>query len=184
MVTCRDIIKRALQQARIVPLGRDPSAKEAEAGLSALQGIYDGWFASGMFGRLKDVDATGAYVAEEGERITGAATVTKPTQVDDESSPTGKRPPYELSAIVNVTAGANWLWTDGAWVNCSGLTLDGIAPLASRDKEGLSSLLAAYLAEGFGQSVGPKTEARGIRFQGNVSHKFGSTQPEPVAEYF
>lgn len=36
MATCRDIVKRALQQARIVPLGRDPSAKEVEAGLLAL----------------------------------------------------------------------------------------------------------------------------------------------------
>lgn len=137
-----------------------------------------------MFGTLKDIDTTGAYTANEGERVTGAASVTKPTQVDAGCSASGKRPPYELSAIVDVTAGANWLWIGGAWVNCAGLTLDDAAPLSTRDQEGLSSLLASYLAEGFGESVGPKTEARGIRFQGSVSHKFGSTQPEPQAEYF
>lgn len=184
MATCRDIITRALQQARIVPLGRQPSDKEAEVGLVALQGIYDGWFANGMFGTLKDVDATGTYEASEGDRVTGATTVTKPTQVDDGCSPTGKRPPYELSAIVDVDAGENWLWSSGAWVNCSGLALGDNAPLSERDREGLSSYLAIYLAEGFGQSVGPMTAQRGLKFVGSVSHKFGSTQASQAAEFF
>lgn len=184
MATCRDIVTRALQQAGIVPLGRDPAAKEADAAMLALQGIYDGWFAGGMFGTLKDVDASGAYAANPKERVTGAATVTKPTQIEDGTSETGYRPPYELSAIVDVTNGANWLWLDGAWVNCTGLTLDDEAPLSSRDREGLSAFLAIYLSEGYGGAVGPRTEARGVRFQGSISHKFGSSQAAPVGEYF
>lgn len=181
MATCRDIITRALQQARIVPLGRAPATKEAEAGMIALQGIYDGWFASGMFGTLADIDASGDYEANEGERITGATTVTKPTLIDSE---TGYRPPYELSAIVDVTNGNNWLWIGGAWVDCAALTLTDDAPLSSRDREGLSAHLATYLAEGFGQSVGAMTARRGQMFVGNVSYKFGSTQADRTAEYF
>lgn len=184
MPTCRDVIKRALQQARIVALGRDPSAKEVEAGMLALQGLYDGWFASGMFGTLVDVDASGTYEANEGERIAGASSVVKPSQIEDACSDTGYRPPYELAAIVDVTAAARWLWIDGAWVNCAGLTLGDSAPLASRDSEGLSALLATYLAEGYGTEVGPMTARRGLVFQGGVSHKFGSTQPTVPSEYF
>ena len=184
MATCRDIITRALQQARIIALGRTPSDKEANAGLLALQGIYDGWFVSRMFGELKDVEATGTYEANEGERITGASTVTKPTRIADECSDTDYRPPYELSAIVDVTNGANWLWSNGTWVNCSGLALGDNAPLAERDSEGLSSLLAIYLAEGFGQAVGPMTARRGMLFNGSVSGKAGSTQPEQAREFF
>lgn len=183
MTTCRDIITRALQQARIVALNRDPTASEAAAGMLSLQGIYDGWFASGMFGTLTDIDATGAYEANEGERITGASSVTKPTQIDAISD-TGFRPPYELSAIVDVTNGNRWLWIDGAWVDCAGLTLDDTAPLATRDREGLSALLATYLAEGYGSEVGPMTARRGLTFQGGVSHKFGSTRDAPASDYF
>lgn len=183
MATCRDIITRALQQARIVPLGRAPATKEAEAGMVALQGIYDGWFASGMFGTLKDIDASGDYEANEGERITGATTVTKPTQIDADTD-TGYRPPYELSAIVDVTNGNNWLWAGGAWVDCVGLSLTDEAPLSNRDREGLSAHLATYLAEGFGQSVGAMTARRGQMFVGMLAYKFGSTQAARSAEYF
>jgi hypothetical protein len=184
MATCRDIVTRALQQAGIVALGREPSAKEAEAGMLALQGLYDGWFASGMFGTLKDIDASGTYEANEGERVTGASSVTKPTRIADACSASRYRPPYELSAIVDVTAGANWLWIDGAWVNCSGLALGDAAPLSTRDSEGLSSLLASYFAEGFGGSIGPMTARRAAQFQGNVSHKFGSTQAPVEGDFF
>lgn len=184
MATCRDIITRALQQARIVPLGRTPATKEAEAGMIALQGIYDGWFASGMFGTLTDIDTSGAYEANEGERIIGASSVTKPTQIEGADTESGYRPPYELSAIVDVTNGNRWLWIDGTWVDCAALTLDSEAPLSTRDREGLSAHLATYLAEGFGQSVGAMTARRGQQFVGSVSYKFGSTQGARTAEYF
>lgn len=181
MATCRDIITRALRMGRVT---RSPTAREADEGLGALQGVYDAWFTSGMFGRLSDVDATGAYTAKEGERVTGASSITKPTQLDDGCSPTGTRRPYEMSAIVDATNAVNWLWIDGEWVNCTGLTLDSDAPLSSKGAEGLAALISYHIAEDFGGSLGPARTQQAMRFQGSISHKFGSTQPEPVGEYF
>lgn len=182
MPTCRDIITRALQQATIVPLRGTPTAAEADAGLSALIGMYEGWVSDGMFGRLKDVYKTEDYTAEEGQRIySTGGTVTLPLTID--SGP-DERAPYDLSAIsIHDGEWHHWLW-DGAWIELTGLTLDSDAPLASRDREGLSSALAAYLAEGFGGSVGPKTELRGARFLNSISLKFGSTQAARETDYF
>lgn len=184
MATCRDIVKRALQQAGIVALGRDPTAKEAEAGMLALQGIYDGWVASGMFGRLTDVYKSADYTAQPGERVfADDATITLPDTVDD-TDVGGSRVPRDLSAIsVNDGTWRHWVWT-GAWTELTGLSLDDTAPLAERDQEGLAALLASYLAEGFGGQIGPMTSRRASQFQGSISHKFGSTQPASTAEYF
>jgi len=184
MPTCRDIIRRALQQARIVALGRDPTAKESEAGMLALQGIYDGWVTSGMFGRLTDVYKSEDYTAQPGERIfADDATITLPDTVDDTDNG-GTRVPYDLAAIsVNDGGWRHWVWT-GVWTELTGLTLDDTAPLSDRDSEGLSALLASYLAEGFGTEIGQMTSRRAAQFQGSISHKFGSTQPATTAEYF
>lgn len=183
MATCRSVITRALQQARIVPLGRDPTSKEAEAGMLALQGIYDGWATGGMFGRLTDVYKTEDYEAQPGERVFAAdsSTITRAATVEGDE---GTRTPRDLEQIsIHVADWQHWIWT-GSWVALSGLTLDDEAPLSERDQEGLSSLLAIYLAEGFGESVGQMTASRGMRFQGRVSHKFGSTQDAVASDYF
>lgn len=182
MATCRDIIKRGLQQARIVPLGRDPTSKEAEAGMLALQGIYDGWATGGMFGRLTDVYTAADYTAQPGDRVfADNATITLPDTVEGDE---GTRIPRDLAQIsVNDGTWRHWIWT-GLWTELTGLTLDSEAPLSERDQEGLSSLLAIYLAEGFGESVGQMTASRGMRFQGGVSHKFGSTQDVVASDYF
>lgn len=181
MTTCRDIITRALQQAKIVALGRQPTAKEAEAGMSALQGIYDGWVANGMFGRLTDVTTTEDYTAKEGERIfADGATITLPDTIADDDD----RVPRDLACIsVNDGTWRTWVWT-GAWTELTGLTLDDDAPLSERDSEGLSALLATYLAEGYDTEVGPITLRRGQMFQGGISHKFGSTQDVIASDYF
>lgn len=182
MPTCRDIITRALQQARIVALGRDPTAKEAEAGMLALQGIYDSWATGGMFGRLTDVYKSDDYTAQPGERVfADNATITLPDTVEGDE---GTRVPRDLQQIsVNDGVWRHWVWT-GVWTELSELTLDSAAPLSERDPEGLSSLLAIYLAEGFGGQVGQMTASRGMRFQGSVSHKFGSTQDVVASDYF
>lgn len=180
MVTTRDIITRALQQARIVPLGRDPSSKEAEAGLSALQGMYEGWVSGSMFGRLKDVYETSDYDANPGERIhADGFTVTLPLTVEDETET-----PRDLAVISVYNGGwVNWIW-DGAWVNLTALTLDDDAPLASRDREGLAAALAGYLAEGFGGEIGPQTARRAARFESSLSLKLGSTQDATAPSYY
>lgn len=180
MVTCRTIITRALQQATIVPLGRDPTSKEAEAGLSALAGMYEGWVSGSMFGRLKDVYQDADYDAEPGERVyADGYTVTLPLTVENETET-----PRDMAVISVYNGGwVNWLW-DGAWVNLSALTLDSEAPLADRDREGLASALAGYLAEGFGGQIGPQTQRRAARFESSLSLKLGSTQDATAPSYF
>lgn len=182
MVTTRDIITRALQQAGIVPLGRTPAAKESEAGLFALQGMYEGWVTNGMFGRLKDVYKTEDYTAEVGDRIfADGATITLPDTIEVDGF---DAVPHDLGAVsINDGTWRHWIW-DGAWTEISGLTLDSTAPLAGRDREGLSSCLAGYLSEGFGTEVGPRTSLRGARFESGLALKFGSTQDATAPDYF
>ena len=76
------------------------------------------------------------------------------------------------------------LYGRGLVTTVTGLTLDSEAPLASRDWEGLASALADYLVEGFGGSIGPKTELRAARFVSSLSLKFGSTQDASAPSYF
>ncbi|UXO93928.1 adaptor protein [Pseudanabaena phage Pan3] len=186
MATCRDIVTRALHMAAIVPLGKDPKAAEGQLGLELLQGLYDGWFAGGMFGRLTDVYTDTAYTAKEGERVTvDGGTLTIPDTFED--TDTGlTRAPRELAAIVEINAGniTNRVWCGGEWQECSGLTLNDEAPLSKRDAMGLSCLLALHMAEAFGTQIGPMTARRGLQFQGSVSYKLGSTQPDASGVYY
>lgn len=182
MVTCRTIITRALQQATIVPLGRDPTSKEAEAGLSALAGMYEGWVSGSMFGRLKDVYESQDYTANVGERIfADDATITLPDTIEVDGVDTI---PHDLGAVsINDGTWRHWIW-DGQWTEITGLTLDSDAPLASRDREGLAACLAGYLAEGFGGQIGPFTQRRAARFESSLSLKLGSTQDASAPSYF
>lgn len=180
MPTCRDIITRALRIGRVT---RNPTAREVDEGLNDLQGIYDGWVASGMFGRLTDVYASQDYEAQPGERVySNGHTITRATSVDGSE---GARAPRDLQAIsVYGTAWQHYIWT-GAWTELTGLTLNDEAPLADRDAEGLASLLAITLTEGFrSEGLTPAFVRRGLRFQGGISHKFGSTQDELPGEFF
>lgn len=185
MTTVREIITLGLQLARVIPLGRDPKAKESEAGLTILQGMFDSMFADGQFSSLTDVYVNFAYTAKENERIRAdGVTVTKPALIDVEG--TTQRTPRDLSAIVVITnAGQeNYVFTDGAWIACHGLTLDSVAPLATRGKDGLAALLAMYFAEAFGTQLGPMWTRRGNQFRGSLSYKLGSTRDAATNEYY
>jgi hypothetical protein len=130
------------------------------------------------------VTVTEDYTANEGERVfADGATITLPDTVDDLQNG-GSRVPRDLACIsVNDGTWRAWVWT-GAWTELTGLTLDSDAPLSERDREGLSSLLATYLAEGFEKQVGQMTMRRGLRFQGSISHKFGSTQDDLSSTFY
>jgi hypothetical protein len=182
MATCRDIIARAMQTAGIIPIGGQPTGKEAEHGQIVLQGIYDGWATGGMFGRLADVYVTDDYTAKEGERVfADGATVTLPETVDVEG---GVRVPRDLAQIsVNDGTWRHFVWT-GAWTELTGLELGDVAPLAERDEYGFACLLASYLAPAFGTEVSGMTMRRGMTFQGSLSYKLGSTQDNTGSEYF
>lgn len=180
MATCRDAITLALQMSGIVAVGRDPKDKEAALGLVALQSMFDEWFVGGMFGRFTDVYVTEDYTANEGERVTvDGANVTLPFTYED-------RAPYDLSAVVVVTTtGAdNFIYTNGAWESCTGLTLGSEAPLAGYGLDGLAGTLAERLASTFGTDVGVGAARAARLFKGAIMGKVGSTQPDRVGEYF
>lgn len=187
MTTVRDVVKLALQQARVVGIGRDPKASEAEAGLTAFQSMLDQWVANGMFGRLTDVYETANYTASEGERVIAptAITVTFPTSLDDECNG-GTRAPYDLSLIETVLNGTRVvkLYDRTGWVNLLGLTLGSNAPLAGRGLAGLAACVARSYAEMFGAQLGPNTMALALQFQGMISHKFGTERPKEAACYY
>lgn len=184
MTTCRDIITLGLQLGRVIPMGREPKASEAATGLDVLQGMYDGFFANGMFGRLNDVYKDANYTAKEGERIyNDGVTITIPTTITDDGD---ERAPRDLSAIVVIASGVttNRVYSQGAWRNCSALTLDSDAPLAERDKAGLAALFAMYFVEAFGGELSPMWKRRALQFQGSLSMKLGSTQPASESTYY
>ena len=179
--TCRDIITLGLQLARIVPLGREPKAKESTTGLVILQGMYDSMFADGQFSKLTDVYATANYTAKENERIIADnATITIPDTIDD-------RTPRDLSAIVVITnlTELHYVFSGGRWETAHALTLDSVAPLASRGSDGLAALFAMYFCEAFGnEPLGPMWTRRGHQFRGSLSYKLGSTRDVVAGESF
>lgn len=88
MTACRAIVNTALRQLGVLGSGREARLPDATDTLSALSGLYQGWIASGAFGRLRDVLPTGTdYAAYGGERIVRDSpetlTVTLPDTVSD-----------------------------------------------------------------------------------------------------
>jgi len=86
MATCRDIIKGAMKKLAVLPIGREPTAAQAEDALDILEGTYRELVGQGVFGRLTDVLVTGsAYAAREQERVVcqngAGVTVTLPDTI-------------------------------------------------------------------------------------------------------
>src|SRR4051812_19149468 len=55
-MTCRDLIRQAMQEIRAIGSGETPTADEADDGLARLQGILDGLFGNGVGYPLADVE--------------------------------------------------------------------------------------------------------------------------------
>ncbi len=88
MPTCRWVVNSALRKCGVLAAGREPRLADQTDALEALRGLYQGWIASGAFGRLQDVVPTGTnYVAHGHERIfrtePDILSVTLPTLVSD-----------------------------------------------------------------------------------------------------
>lgn len=179
MATIRDAVTRGLQWAGVVALGRDPRAAEAGVGLEAVQSLLDQWMQDGMFGCLVDVYKTANYTASEYERVTSPSsiTVTKPTYIDNE-----RRSPFELAPIVTVLNGVqtNYVFTQGAWLNLTGLTLDSDLPLEHYGRRGFEAMVGVKLCETFGLEPRPVMANEALRFQGRIMSKGG--QDREVAE--
>lgn len=183
MTTCRDIITLALQQARIVGIGRTPRASEAEAGMNALQSLYDHMFSHGPLGPFTEVYATEDYTAGEDERIIADnATITIPDTIEVYGD--DPRTPTDLAAVVVITdtTRLQYVFSLGRWEVCHALTLDDTAPLSERDRTGLAALLAKEYCEMFGAQLPGATMLRGLRFLGDLSSRFSTKSAEP--EYF
>lgn len=180
MTTVRDIITAGMQQARIIPLGREPKAKEAERGLWVIQAMYDAMFADGPLGPFTDVYATTDYTAEENERIIADnVTITIPDTIIENGV---TRTPKDLTAIIVVTdtTQKNYVFSLGRWQVCDGLTLDSDAPLANRDQQGLAALFAMEFAEMFGAELPPAIMRRALMFKGKIAAKHSTKKDDPV----
>lgn len=186
MVSCRDIITRALQKARVIAAGEEPSASEMESGLDELQNLYEQWGAGGMFGRLEDVTASTDYDASPNQRVTvtDGAVVTIPTVRDEDD----ELPPFDMAFLEILDPSAQTvtrsIYSDGAWVEISELTLDDEAPLASKGRSGLAACLAMSFAEEFGQQVGPGVARQAASFRTALSLKYGSDAKRTAPDYF
>ena len=185
-MTTRDLIKKALLMLRVIGAGREPSAAQADQGLSALQGLYDHLANTQAFGPLTPVRITAAYTPAEQEAVSGAYAVTLPTTINDVY--TGEtRFPKDRSLItvaanvttvngVAVTGPQTWLYdaTLAEWVALHDLTLNDEAPLSKRFSEGLSGLLAVELSDNFAAELTPRVVDLARR------GKFAITRNDPI----
>jgi hypothetical protein len=188
MASCLDIITYAMRQARILGLGKNPKASEAEEGMVALQSLYDQWRTGGMFGELEDIYLDSDDTAEEGKRYyTNGFTLTVPTsQYVDSFGDT--RQPRDMAMYESFDGSIQTakIYDRTEWVDLLGLELADTAPLSGRNGYGLAACLAT--SGGFISAFGAEPPAPVIalarHFLKNVMGKMGSTQDSSGAEYF
>jgi hypothetical protein len=195
MTTVSDVVTLALRQGRVIGVNATPTASEAAAGLQAFQAMLDQWVTGGMFGSLCDIYLEDDGTALEGKRylLASGVTLAYPSIVEGQGGDYGEegnsssRQPYDLSLVESVTSTGTRtvkLWDRTEWVDLLGLTLTSDAPLSSRGLTGLAACVAKTYCEMFGRDLGPNTQMLARRFEGALSHKFGSTRPAATAEYF
>lgn len=165
MTTVRDTVKRALQMAKVVALGDDPTADEAQAGLDVLQSYYLRIADTNL--RPAVVYVTEDYTPNENERVYGSGiSITLPTLIDDGTD----RLPLDL-ACIQLNEGAGWethISDRGTWVQVDSLTLNSDSPLADRNAEGLAAMLATELADMFGGEITPSTDRKSRLFRSQM----------------
>ncbi len=186
MATCREVITDAARKVGEVSEGRPaPTSYTADNLLAILQAWYEQSVNTGMFGRLNDVLATVDYTAKEFDRIKASDGVT--VTIPDTFSDCGRaRPPLDLALVVIAGASPEYHLYDsnvGDWVRLDGLTLDSLAPLSLRGRDGLASVLAAMVLEDYGQEPGPIIMARAGRFITTISQRDASQRREVDYEY-
>ncbi len=188
--TVRDIIFSASRKLNAAQLGVSLAAEEAEEHLATVIGAYEELVNAGSFGRMKDVLAQSNYTAEEYDRVryTDPVVITIPTQITDRC--TGDlRSPFDLSSVILVRTGHDpqisvYDALLGLWVRLDGLTLDSLAPLARRGRDGLACWIAVKIADVYGLPVPPATARGSGLFMASLMSKRSSPRVETVAEYF
>jgi len=189
MATCRDIIEGAAIELNARSLGEALSAAEIDRGLTLLQSMYLEAVDKGVFGRVEDYLATGAYEAEEQQRVYSAGyTITLPTEVDDAYTGETRRP-LDLAMIQVVNDGSDPQISIydahlGDWVRIDGLTLAGEAPFSARSRHGLECALARRLAGTFRKPV-PDTTAGYANGLGSIfSSHLSAPRTTTATEYY
>jgi hypothetical protein len=190
MATCLQVITYALRQSRILGLGKDPKAAEAEEGMVALQSMYDEFRTGGMFGQLEDVYATDSDTAEEGKRYYLPAGVTLSAPTSEYVDGLGDtRQPRDLAlyeTLNNSGTHTAKLYDRTGWVDLLGLTLSDTAPLSGRNAYGLAACLATsggFIAA-FGAEPSEAVVSLARHFRANLIGKAGSTQDTSGGVYF
>lgn len=186
--TCLDVITDAMSMGRVLGIGKEPKAAEAERGMKALQSLYDQWRTGGMFGALEDVYLSEDDTAEEGKRYyTNGFTLTAPTsQYVDSYGDTRQPRDLALYETFDGTTQTARLYDRTEWVDLLDLELGDIAPLSGRNSDGLAACLAtsgAFLSV-FGAEPSAPVIALARHFLRNVMGKAGTTQDNSGAEYF
>jgi hypothetical protein len=131
-----------------------------------------------FFGAFTDVYKSTDYTAAEFDRVfSDGATITLPDSVVNDNGETTQ--PNDLAVIGVNDATWRYFIYDGAWVETTGLTLASVAPLSSRDQDGLACLLAVRVCETYGQAVTPVIADRADRFVSSLM-RFGNMKVEPA----
>lgn len=185
MATCRQIITTALRKINQTGEGnRVPSAAEAIDALDVLNSLYEHWVDAGLFGKLTEYDADADYEAKEWERVrSNGFAVTTPTVITTDND----RIPYDLALVVVAKTSPEFHLFDalvGDWVRLDSLTLDDVAPLSNRGRDGLACALAIAITDEYGGDAGPNTKRTAAQFMMGLSEKRGGAQPVMQAEYF
>ena len=208
MTTCNDIVRMAMGRIRQLRAGENPQGNEAADGMIFLQGLYDGWVSSGLFGRLNDTVISSDYTALEQDRVINDSNynVTLPLTYTA-SFPTGSyyptwpddrmwaylqsaqiRPPRDLAMVEILDAGALKRYLYSAhlrqWVQINGLALTDTAPLAEHGAMGLASCLAEVMGDEYGEPVGPNVREQATQFKWGLSSKYDSQRVGAMQAYF
>lgn len=189
MATCRDIIKSAYRRSGVKAAASNINDVQYEVGIELLQDMYYGFISGGMFGRADDVLVESAtYTAAENQRIyvgVDPCTVTIPEVFNDRGV---NRRPKAGAFIIHVLYDGTmkaYLWDawSQAWVLCSSLALDDVAPLGDEYGESIKNLLAVKIADDVGSPVSPLLLRRAATAKMSLASRFSDERVEGKGYY-
>lgn len=212
MATCRAVVNGALRKLGKLASGREARSTDATDALASLKGLYRSLIDSGAFGRLRDVVPVGDYTAHENERIFRNSDVdveieiTLPELVRESLGSPAEygsrwvppasvadadlRPPRDCSVVVISDAHSGetqeYIY-DGSirrWIQIGDLGLDDLAPLSTRDEDGLKAALALQIADEYGGDVTGATSRLAGIFRSNLVSGFSRPRREAYGSFY
>lgn len=166
MPTCRAVEDRSAKRFRVLQVGDNLEADEAEEAHSVLSGLYlDALEKEAKPGLKRVLVTTSTYTAGEDELIAysgvTSATITLPTTVVDTKTGLTRAPKDRAVVMIPGATAQAWIYDEmyGDWVEVCGLEQADYAPLSNTNMEALSGALAMYLAGEYGRTLEPVTAA-------------------------